>query len=190
MHSKTTDSLISPRTLVLVALIAGAVGVRLLIHFFPGVMPWNFTPVLAIALFGGAFFRDRRVALLAPLAIMFVADLVIGMHALIPLIYACIAATVLLGSGVLRGRSNALRVVLTAGGSATGFYLVTNFAVWLGSGMYPHTASGLMASYVAGLPFYQFGTLPGTLLWSALLFGGFALLRHHFPTLDAGIQPA
>lgn len=173
----------TPRSLVLVAIIAVAVGVRLVTHFFPGVLPWNFSPVLAVALFGGACFTDRRLALLVPLAIMLLADMVIGMHALVPVIYLCLAATVLLGMGVLRHRRGVLRIGATAVGSATGFYLVTNFAVWLSAGMYPMTTEGLLACYAAGLPFYQFGTLPGTLLWSALLFGGFALLTHRFPTL-------
>ncbi|MGA7296949.1 MAG: DUF6580 family putative transport protein [Rhodanobacteraceae bacterium] len=180
----------TPRSMVLVAIIAGAVGVRLFMHFFPGVLPWNFSPVLAVALFGGACFSDRRVAMVVPLAIMFMADLVIGLHSMMPLIYLCLAATVLLGSGVLRGRLGVLRVALAAVGSATGFYLVTNFAVWLSSGMYPLTGAGLMASYAAGLPFYEYGSLPGTLLWSTVLFGGFALLTHRFPALDARLQAA
>lgn len=180
----------TPRTLVLIAIIAGAIGVRLFMHFFPGVLPWNFSPVLAVALFGGACFSNRRLAMLVPLAIMFVADLIIGLHSMMPVIYLCLAATVLLGSGVLRGRLGVLRVAATAVGSATGFYLVTNFAVWLTSGMYPLSGAGLMASYAAGLPFYEFGSLPGTVLWSAVLFGGFALLTHRFPLLDTRMQTA
>lgn len=194
MHSPATtpDSTktFSPRTLVLIAIIAGAIGVRLFMHFFPGVLPWNFSPVLAVALFGGACFSDRRLAMLVPLAIMLVADLIIGLHAMMPVVYLCLAAAVVLGSGVLRGRLGVVRVALAAVGSATGFYLVTNFAVWLTSGMYPLTGAGLMASYAAGLPFYEFGSLPGTVLWSAVLFGGFALLTRRFPTLDSRMQTA
>ena len=60
----------SPRTGVLIAMIALAVSVRLLIFFVPGALPYNFTPVEAIALFGGAYFADRRLAFLVPLAAM------------------------------------------------------------------------------------------------------------------------
>lgn len=184
------DMIFTPRSLVLIAIIAGAIGVRLFMHFFPGVLPWNFSPVLAVALFGGACFSDRRLALLVPLAIMLVADLIIGLHAMMPVVYLCLAATVLLGSGLLKGRLGVMRVALAAVGSATGFYLVTNFAVWLTSGMYPLSGSGLMASYAAGLPFYQYGSLPGTVLWSAVLFGGFALLSWRFPALETRAQTA
>jgi hypothetical protein len=187
---RAANPLLTPRTLVLTGMIAFAVAVRLLVYFMPGALPYNFTPVAAIALFGGAFFADRRLALLVPLGIMVLSDTVIGFSALSPLVYACFAAMVLVGSGALRGRSSAWRVAVAAAGSATGFYLVTNFFVWLTSGMYALTASGLAACYVAGLPFYQYGSLPGTLLWSGLLFGGFALLSRRFAVLQARPLPA
>ena len=57
--------------------------------------------------------------------------------------------------------------------------------------MYPHDAAGLVACYVAAIPFFQ-NTVPGDLVYSALLFGGFALLEDAVPILrDAGKpQPA
>lgn len=189
-HPTAARKPFTPRSLVLIALIAGAVGMRLLMHFVPGVLPWNFTPILAIALFGGACFSDRRLAVAVPLVAMFLADLVIGLHAMMPVIYLCLVATVLLGTGWLRRRHGALRVLAAAMGSATGFYLVTNFVVWLTSGMYPLTGSGLAACYAAGLPFYAYGSLPGTVLWSGVLFGAFALLAWRFPRLQRGWQTA
>jgi hypothetical protein len=50
--------------------------------------------------------------------------------------------------------------------------------------MYPQTPAGLMAAYVAGIPFFRW-TVLGTLVYSALLFGGFALLRRQLPVLRA-----
>lgn len=186
--------LLTPRTLVLLALIGFAVGYRLIVHFVPGLLPWNFTPVEAMALFGGAYFADRRLAILTPLAAMAVADVVIALSlpaaqvrdwaAMAPIIYGCIALTAFAGFA-LRGRARPLNVVIAASASATGFFLVTNFFVWLSSGMYAASLSGLAACYVAALPFYQYGSLPGTLLWSAMLFGGFALLSRRFTVLAA-----
>lgn len=181
--SSPASQTFTPRLLVLTGLIAFAVAFRLLVHFQPGMLPYNFTPVAAIALFGGAYFRHRALAFIVPLGAMFLSDMVIGLGTMSPLVYLCFAAMVLVGMGVLRGRSGALRVGLTAAGSATGFYLVTNFFVWLTSGMYAMTASGLATCFVAGLPFYTYGSLPGTLLWSGALFGGFALLSRRYPML-------
>ena len=65
------------------------------------------------------------------------------------------------------------------------FFLVTNFAVWLSADpQVAATCSSLGSCYVAGLPFFQW-TVLGTLFYSAILFGGFALLRARMPQLRA-----
>lgn len=177
------SSLVSPGTLVLFGMIAFTIGYRLLVHFAAGAMPFNFTPVEAMALFGGAYFANRKLAIAVPLVALFLADCVIGFYGwMMPVVYGCVALTAVAGFA-LRGRVRFWNTAVAAVGSATGFYLVTNFFVWLGGTMYPHTSSGLMASYIAGWPFYQNGTLAGTLLWSALLFGGFALLGRRWTAL-------
>ena len=181
MQPNPQNNFLSPRSVVLIAMIALSIAVRLAIHFSHGAFPYNFTPVEAIALFGGAYFADRRLAVLVPLAAMLLADLVIGLHELIPVIYGCIALTALVG-GNLRGRVRALPVGGYAFASAVMFYLVTNFFVWLTGNMYPHDGAGLIACYVAGIPFFN-GTLAGTLLWSGILFGGFELMQRRWTVL-------
>lgn len=182
MQQFPQNRLLTPRTWVLAAMIVFAVAVRLVIYFVPGALPYNFTPVEAVALFGGAYFTDRRLAFIVPVAAMFLADLIIGLHALIPVVYGCIALTALLGTN-LRGRVRALPVAGYALGSAVMFYLITNFFVWLTGDMYPHDGAGLVACYVAGIPFLN-GTLTGTLLWSAVLFGGFEVMRRRWVALE------
>jgi hypothetical protein len=56
------------------------------------------------------------------------------------------------------------------------FYVVTNFAVWALSSMYPHTAAGLATAFAAGLPYLP-QTIIGDLFWAAVFFGGAALVR-------------
>ncbi len=197
--SSPASQTFTPRLLVLTGLIAFAVAFRLLAYFQPGALPYNFTPVAAIALFGGACFTRRGLAVLVPLLAMLCADVAIAFSLpatqlahwlpMVPVIYACIAI-IAVASFTLRHKAHARNVILAAIGSATGFYLVTNFFVWLTSGMYALTASGLAACYVAGLPFYTYGSLPGTLLWSGALFGGFALLSRRYPVLRAEPLPA
>ena len=97
MQRLPQNTILSPRTGVLVALIAFAVAVRLIISFFPAMWAYNATPVEAIALFGGAYFTDRRLAFIVPLAAMLLADLIIGLHWMIPVVYGCIALSVALG---------------------------------------------------------------------------------------------
>lgn len=79
------------------------------------------------------------------------------------------AAVCLIGSGLLQ-RITVLRVGTAVLASATGFFLLSNFFVWLGSTMYAHSSAGLMACYEAGLPFYG-NDLVSTALVASVLFG-------------------
>jgi len=175
------NGLLSPRSGVLIAMIAFAVGVRLLIFFVPGALPYNFTPVEAIALFGGAYFRDRRLAFIVPLAAMFVADLIIGLHPLLPVIYACIAASVVLGFG-LRDRVSVLRVAGWGIAGSLLFFAVVSFVEWL-LGDTDYCRAGIVSCYAAALPFLK-NWMAGTLVWSAVLFGGFELLKRGWTRLE------
>jgi hypothetical protein len=78
-------------------------------------------------------------------------------------------AVCLLGSSLLRRRT-VLRVAAAVLASATGFFLLSNFEVWVGSGLYPHTSSGLLSCFTAALPFYG-NDLISTALTSVVLFG-------------------
>jgi len=186
MSRATSPSVSGP--LLLGGMIVLAALSRLLPH------PPNFSPVEAIALFGGAYFARRTAAIWVPLAAMFLSDLALGLmnggiywsyflSAGYLLVYLCIALSALLGFG-LRGRVSVLRVGAYSLLGSVLFFLVTNFGAWLGSTMYPQTGAGLAAAYVAGIPFFQW-TLLGTLFYSALLFGSFAWLRARSPALVA-----
>jgi len=168
------------RTLLALVLIALAAALRIAPH------PWNFTPVGAMALFAGAALKDRRLAFLFPLLALFVGDMFIGFHKLIPIVYASFLLNVAIGFW-LRDRRTIARISLATLLGAIQFFLITNFAVWqFLSGYYPHTASGLIACYIAGIPFF-WNTLAGDALYAALLFSSFALAEHLFPAVR---QPA
>ncbi|MEO8671924.1 MAG: DUF6580 family putative transport protein [Tahibacter sp.] len=180
MNESTQKPAISAPFWLICGLIAFAVAVRLLAHFVPSAVPYNFAPVGAIALFGGAWFADRRYAFIVPISAMLISDLLIELHPLLPVVYACMALTTLLGFA-MRGRVNAWRVASSGVASAVLFFLVTNLAFWLTQFIYPQltypmTAAGLVECYAAAIPFFK-NDLIGTLLWSAVLFGGYALLR-------------
>lgn len=134
--------------------------------------PWNFAPVGAIALFAGATFEDRRSAFLVPLVTMFIGDLFIGLHSLMPVIYATYALIVIAGM-LLRSRLSVLAIGGASIASSTIFFIITNFAVWLSGMTYAKTFDGLVACYVAAIPFFD-RTLASDLLFSAIFFGAFA----------------
>ena len=180
--------LISAGPLTLAAMIFLAALSRVMPH------PPNFSPIEAVALFGGAYFAKRHWALLVPLAAMFLSDMLLGLlrgglyfdyfaSAGYLLVYACILLSTLLGFG-LRGKVTGSRVLAYSLAGSMLFFVVTNFGAWLSDPLYPKTAAGLGAAYVAGLPFFQW-TVLGTLFYAALLFGGFELLRKRVPALRA-----
>ena len=165
------------RTLLALGMILLAAALRIAPH------PWNFTPVGAMALFSGAVLRDRRLAFLFPLLTLFLGDIFIGFHKLVPIVYASFLLSVLIGR-LLQNRRTILRIgAATLLGSAQ-FFLVTNFAVWWLLNSYPKSASGLAACYLAGVPFL-WNTLAGDAFYSALLFGAYALAERFIPALHA-----
>ncbi|MGH8125245.1 MAG: DUF6580 family putative transport protein, partial [Rhodanobacteraceae bacterium] len=86
--------LVSPGTLVLCGMLTFTVVYRLLVHYAAGAMPWNFTPVEAMALFGGAYFTNRKLAIAVPLVALFAADCFIGFYGwMMPVVYGCVALT-------------------------------------------------------------------------------------------------
>jgi hypothetical protein len=168
----------SKRTIVLVAAILAAAMARLIPH------PPNLTPIGAMALFGGACFLSRMRSYLLPIVAMLLSDIVLGfsrsgferMLAIQPIVYVCILAYTALGQCIKDRRS-----VWQVGGAALAgsilFFVVTNFAVWAEGQWYPLTASGLAECYIKAIPYFRDGTLPGDLGFTALLFGGLAVLE-------------
>jgi len=134
--------------------------------------PANFAPIGAIALFAGATYRDRRAAIAMPLVAMFIGDLFIGLHSLMPLIYATYALIAVLGTLLREHRHSALHIAGGATAGATIFYVLTNFAVWLD--MYPRTLDGFVACYVNAIPFFG-RTLASDVMFTAFFFGIYAL---------------
>ena len=116
--------------------------------------PPNFTPILGMAVFSGAIISRRLIAYLIPLAAMLLSDLYLGLHSSIPIIYFSLAVCVLIGT-FIESRVTILNSFLSISLGVLVFFLITNFMVWYGSGMYEFSISGLMTCYFMGLPFVQ-----------------------------------
>ena len=171
------------RILALLSAILFAAALRLVPH------PPNFTPIGAMALFSGAYLGRRALAFVAPLAAMLLSDAFLGFYSGMWVNYLAVALVALLGAIALQKRTP-VRIGLAAVGGSVLFFLVSNFGTWALSGMYPHTAAGLAACYVAAIPFFQ-NTLAGDLFYATLLFGGFRIAELLIPQLEGkGAQPA
>ncbi len=156
--------------LIIGGLVLMAASTRLLPH------PPNFTPIIAIALFAGAYFRFTKWAWILPLAVMIVSDIGLWfMHGyeLFTLMRLVIYLTLIaiVAIGIPAGKKISAGRVL--GGTLAGavcFFIVTNFAVWLMGTLYPMSWEGLIACYTAAIPFFR-NTLTSTLIYSAAMFG-------------------
>ncbi len=141
-------------------ILVGAVS-RLLPH------PPNVTPLTAMALLGGAYL-EGWIAFAFPLAALLASDLILGFHGTMPFVYASFLAIAWLGRLLKGSRSNG-RVLAACLASSLLFFIITNFGVWLGSGMYPRDAQGLAACYAAAIPFLR-NSMLGDVAFTGLLF--------------------
>jgi hypothetical protein len=139
--------------------------------------PWNFSPVYAVSLFGGAYLANRKLAIVMPAAAYLVANLLIlaitgrADWASVPEIwlnYALYALFAVFGFGISQPSESPLLKALGRGLAASlVFFLVSNFACFLMS--YPHTLAGLADCYYMALPFFG-PALASTLFFTAMLF--------------------
>lgn len=164
---------LTPRFWLALALVVIGVVLRVVPH------PWNFAPIGAIALFGGARFERRAFGVAIPLLAMLIGDSIIGFHSLMPVIYATYALIAVIGM-LLRDRESIPAIGGCALLSSTMFYLITNFAVWALGTTYAKTASGLLACYIAAIPFFG-NTLVSDMLFTAIFFGAFAIAERRIP---------
>jgi hypothetical protein len=160
--------------------------------------PIGFAPQIAMAIFGGAMIRNKKLAILLPLLSMLVSDALYqllyvnglteikGFYGGQWINYLLFAGLTVFGFGMKQ-----VNVRNVAGFGISGsllFFLVSNFTVWLGGGGFHHpkTIAGLMMTYADGLAFYRdYGLIHGfygnfilgDLFFCVVLFGGFALLQ-------------
>ena len=176
---------IDTRTLVLVAFIIAAAAMRLVSYKYPAVLS-NFTPVGAIALFGGAYFTDKWKAYLVVLVTLFVSDIIINELYSQPFfnnyslwMYICFGIMVFIGT--LIKKASFINVFIGSLAGIAVHWLIIDLP-WLYGTLYPHTLAGYGQSLVAAIPFEKNMVL-GDALFCTLLFGGFELAKNKYTVL-------
>ena len=127
--------------------------------------PPNFTSIIALSFYIPAAFGLKFIPVV--IISLFFTDLIIGLHSTLIFTHGSIFLIGLIS--IYFNKSLLFRIFGTLTGAVI-FYLVTNFGVWLGSDFYPQTAEGLIACYVAALPFFG-NTLVSTYAFSGLFYG-------------------
>jgi len=150
--------------LLIAVIIVLAAGSRLIDH-----AP-NFTPIAAMAIFGGAYLK-RWWGIFLPLGAMLASDLFIGFYepAVMASVYLAIALAFGIGYILLK-KKTWYSVGLGALSASIVFFLLTNFAVWAFSPWYPHTLAGLLNCFTLALPFFR-NTILGDMVYTSAFFG-------------------
>lgn len=184
-----------PRLPVVAAFLAYALLVRVLpyvLHVAFGMpvewayaaYPWNFSPLYALAIFGGTLL-DRRVAFALPLAVYLAGDLLIaalmgggwGFYADMPFTYAGFLALAASGTAV-RGRLSVPSVAFAGLAGTTAFFVISNLGVWLAGGGFsrPRTPAGLIQCFTDALPFFT-PTLVSVAVFLPILYSPLVVTR-------------
>jgi len=144
-------------------------------------LTWNFTPLAAVTVLGGYYFRQLLPAVLLPVGILTVSNLLLPTypHWQVQLsVYAMMLVPLALGRFArgARGWQQAGQFALCGFVPATLFFVVTNFAVWASTPYYEKTLAGLASCYWMAVPFYRW-MLAGDLFFLTALVGCLVMAR-------------
>ena len=128
--------------------------------------PSNFTPILAVGIFSGFYFRNFLLGVLIVIFSMFLGDLYLGFHETMFFTYTSLTIAVALG--LLIKHLKFTEILFSGLASSACFFLITNFGAWMVLDMYEKNLAGLLTSYVLAIPFFH-NTLISTFLYLVLL---------------------
>ena len=128
--------------------------------------PYNFTPMLAVGVFSGFYFKQFYLSLFIVIFSMFIGDLFLGFHSTMFFTYISLAVAVLVGLSIKRFQFK--EILFTGLASSVCFFIITNFGAWLTHQMYEQNFNGLLQSYEMAIPFFH-NTLISTFLYLLIL---------------------
>jgi hypothetical protein len=183
---------INPRALVIIFFILVVAAFRVIINMNGPLFPLaNFSPIGAMALFGGACFKSRSKSYLFPLLTLLASDVALSLLLLRPYesgflysgwywVYTAFAVMVLAGRVVLK-KINMKNIVIAIFTVIIIHWIVSDMGVWLQGTTYAKNAAGLWACLAAAIPFER-NFLAGTIIYSGVLFGAFEWLQQKYPS--------
>jgi hypothetical protein len=151
----------------------------------------NFTALGAMAIFGGSVIKDKKFALLLPLAALLLSDVCLQLFTTTKGFYGTTqffvyaAFLIITALATLISKRSVSNIALAAVWSGVIFFVLSNLGVWVSSNTYPKSLAGLGACYAAAIPFYKnefFGnfilnSIMSNVFYSALLFGAYAYVE-------------
>ena len=126
--------------------------------------PWNFTPVIAVAIMSGYFFRNINFSYAIMLFSMLLADFFIGFYSHMLFVYSSLFLIVLIFFKISKKINYKNLFIFSFFGSVI-FFLISNFGVWLVGNLYERNINGLIECYFMAIPFFK-NTIISTLIFS------------------------
>ncbi len=152
--------------------IGGGVFLRLIPH------PANVAPIGAMALFGGMYL-NKKYALLIPAVTLFLSDIILGFYRGMPFVYASFLLIGIIGLWMQSQKKSWKNLIFVTLISSFLFFIITNFGVWLLSGMYERNIPGFFRCYVLALPFLR-NSIFGDLGYFGIFIACYQAVTHMF----------
>jgi hypothetical protein len=126
----------------------------------------NLTPIVGLSLFAGSI--SHRFGWVVPVSIFAISNCWLGHYGIILslIVYGSFILPALLG----RFAKTSFHAVGLSSLSAVFFFVVSNFVVWINSGMYERSLQGLITCYTLAIPFFQ-NSLVSAVFSSSVIFG-------------------
>jgi hypothetical protein len=171
MKKQTTSILIAVVLVVILAALSRVV-----------LYPHNFSPIIALAVFGGAVIKDKKFAFALPLFAMLLSDIIFevftttqGFWGLAQVANYAILGLITIIAFNLK-KINVLNVAVYSIMSSVIFFILSNSACFFISNpvyhMYAQNFGGYIACITAGVPFFR-TNLIADLVYSGVLFGAY-----------------
>ncbi len=187
---KINLNLFDSQFLLISFVVASVAFLRIIPHIY------NFSPVIALAIFGAIHFRKKIYSYSIVIFSIMLSDIIIN-----GFIYDLDNSflffyegfywqyisyfVIILLSFSFKGKKIGLKnITYLCLSSSLIFFVISNFGFWLTSGMYSYTFPGLIECYIKAIPFYQ-GTLLGTFFYTPIFFGLYYFLQKNNSTFRA-----
>ncbi|WP_421943710.1 DUF6580 family putative transport protein [Pedobacter sp.] len=188
----------NPRTAILLLMILIITGFRLLVTFNSDELKFaNFSSIGAVALFGGAYFKDNLKAFAFPLLSLFLSDFVLATTIFSKYsngflyegwywVYLAFALMVLVGRVLLKNVT-VVNLLTSTFAIVLIHWIVTDFPIWYNNPSYTQDLAGFWLCLERAIPF-EIRFLEGTIIYGAILFGAFEILKSKYPVLKLQTQ--
>ena len=177
----------NPRTAVLLLFIILIAAIRVVFNFNHEISPAaNFSPLGAMALFGGAYFKRQWKAFAFPLSMLFISDFILHQTVFKAYgngilyngwywVYGAFALMTLAGRWLMKDVT-IKSFIISALVCVAIHWTITDIGVWYGSKIFSQNLKGYIDCLVVAVP-YEWRFLAGTIVYGIIMFGVFEWMQ-------------